>query len=222
MKRDLDQPVRTEQSGTADGGASGAVGRPAGHTPGPGQPGDGVVRGHRPWSARRIPAALIALVVAAAAVLLLVDVVRVRVGRSAAAWRTSLAHELATRPLDDVWVRIGAIVVALLGLWLIVLALTPGLRRRLPLKTSDTDVRAVLDRGAATLFLRDAALRVPGVSRATIHLGRRRLAARADVRFRDPDEVRADVSSALREQLDRLALARPPHRISVRARPSRK
>lgn len=91
-----------------------------------------------------------------------------------------------------------------------------------PLNSSDADVRAVLDRGAATVFLRDAALRVPGVSRATIHLGRRRLAARAEVRFRDPSEVRADVSTALREQLDRLGLANPPTRISVRARHFRK
>ncbi|WP_329191810.1 MULTISPECIES: DUF6286 domain-containing protein [unclassified Streptomyces] len=221
MKGHLDPPVRTEQPGTDDA-AAGATGQPARHPPGTEQPGGGVVRGRRPWSARRIPAALVALVVAGAAVLVLVDVIRVRVGRSAAAWRTSLARELATRPLDDVWIRIGAVVVALLGLWLIVLALTPGLRRRLPLNSSDADVRAVLDRGAATVFLRDAALRVPGVSRATIHLGRRRLAARAEVRFRDPSEVRADVSTALREQLDRLGLANPPTRISVRARHFRK
>ncbi|MFF8267643.1 DUF6286 domain-containing protein [Streptomyces sp. NPDC016562] len=175
---------------------------------------------HRPWSARRTPAALAALVIGAAAGFLLVDVVRVRAGASAAAWRTRLADELATRPLDDVWVRVGAALLAAVGLWLIILALTPGLRRQLPLRTPDDRVQAVLDRDAAALMLRDAALRVPGVSAARVQVGRHRIAARAEVRFRAQADVKADLLTALREQRDRLALARPP-RIGVRVRPRR-
>ncbi|MET9570805.1 DUF6286 domain-containing protein [Streptomyces virginiae] len=174
----------------------------------------------RPWSERRIPAALTALVVAAATGALLFDIVRVRAGGNAAAWRTSLAPELATRPLDDVWIRVGAVVLALLGLWLIVLALTPGLRHQYPLKSPDAHVRAVLDRDAAVMLLRDAALRVPGVSGARIRMRRHRVAARADVRFRSPADVRADLEAALREQIDRLALADPPG-LAVRTRSRR-
>ncbi|KOU30805.1 hypothetical protein ADK53_27775 [Streptomyces sp. WM6373] len=188
-------------------------------SPDPAPPG-GVPPARRPWSARRIPAALTALVVAAATGALLFDVVRVRAGGNAAAWRTSLAPELATRPLDDVWMRVGAAVLALLGLWLIVLALTPGLRHQYPLKSPDAHVRAVLDRDAAVLLLRDAALRVPGVSGARIRMRRHRVAARADVRFRSPAEVRADLEAVLREQIDRLALADPPGlAVRTRARP---
>ncbi|WP_306463735.1 DUF6286 domain-containing protein [Streptomyces sp. WAC07061] len=62
---------------------------------------------------------------------------------------------------------------ALLGLWLILLALTPGLRNQLPLKTPDAQMRAVLERDAAALLLRDAAMRVPGVSAAKIRVGKR-------------------------------------------------
>lgn len=83
-------------------------------------------RTHRPWSARRVSAALVASVILVAAVVALVDVVAVRAGRPAAAWRRHLADELATRPLDDVWVLTGAAVAAVLGIWLIVLALTPA------------------------------------------------------------------------------------------------
>ncbi|MBT2471789.1 hypothetical protein J7E97_28965 [Streptomyces sp. ISL-66] len=162
-----------------------------------------------------------ALVIAAGVATLLFDVVRVRAGHYAAAWRTRLAHELATRPLDDIWMQIGGAGIAILGLWLVVLAVTPGLRQQLPLQSSDTHVRAVLDRDAAVLLLRDAAMRVPGVSGARIRIGRSRISARADVRFRAPADVRADLLIALQEQLERLALARPP-RLDIRARPSRK
>ncbi|MEW2417834.1 DUF6286 domain-containing protein [Streptomyces sp. NPDC046866] len=174
----------------------------------------------RPWSVRRIPAALTALLVAAAAGTLLFDIVRVRVGQPAAAWRTRLAGELATRPLDDVSIRIGAAVVAVLGLWLILLALTPGLRNQLPLKPPDARMRAVLDRDAAALLLRDAAMRVPGVSAARIRVFQHRVRARASVRFRPAAEVKSDLVVALREELDRCALAHAPRlKVRVRARP---
>ncbi|MFF5447977.1 DUF6286 domain-containing protein [Streptomyces sp. NPDC012888] len=194
---------------------------PAAGAHSPGARSDRPHRTHRPWSARRIPAALTALVIGAGAAALLVDVANVRAGRSAAAWRTRLAGELASRPLDDHWIRIGAGVLALLGLWLIFLAVTPGLRRHLPLRTPGPGLRAVLDRRAAENLLRDAALRVPGVSGVRVRLGRHRLRARADVRFRDPPQVRSDLLTALNEELGRLALARP-RSLAVRVRPLRK
>ncbi|MGW7316240.1 DUF6286 domain-containing protein [Streptomyces sp. NPDC054865] len=171
----------------------------------------------RPWSARRIPAAITALIIAAAAGTLLFDVIRVRAGHPAAAWRTRLADDLATRPVDDTLIQIGAAITAALGLWLIILALTPGLRDRLPLKTPGKRMYAVLDRTAAELQLRDAAMHVPGVSAARIKFFQHRVKARADVRFRAPADVKADLQAALLEQLDRLALARPP-RLDVRVR----
>ncbi|ATZ29399.1 DUF6286 domain-containing protein [Streptomyces lavendulae] len=172
----------------------------------------------RPWSARRIPAALTALIIAVAAGTLLFDVIRVRTGQAAAGWRIRLADELAARPLDDPALQIGAAVIAIIGLWLIILALSPGLRHQLPLETPDAKMRAVLDREAAELKLRDAAMRVPGVSAAKVRFFQHRIKARADVRFRAPLDVKADLSAALQEALDRLALARPPS-LDVRVRP---
>ncbi|MGW0771322.1 DUF6286 domain-containing protein [Streptomyces sp. NPDC002676] len=179
-------------------------------------------RGHRtrrPWSARGIPAALVASVILVAAVAALVDVIAVRAGRPAAAWRRHLADALATRSVDDVWMLTGAAVAAALGVWLIVLALTPGLRHWLPLRSSADcpRLRASLDRDGAADLLRDAAMRVPGVGAARIRVRRHRIKARADVRFREPRQVKEDLTAVLDEERDRLALARPP-RIIVRVR----
>ncbi|MFI6448359.1 DUF6286 domain-containing protein [Kitasatospora sp. NPDC050543] len=171
------------------------------------------------WSERRVPAAVAALVVLATCVFLLFDVARVRTGHTAAAWRKALADELATRPINDPWVITGAAVAAALGLWLIILALTPGRRHLLPMAASDNPdaPQAALDRDGAARLLRDAALRVPGVSHADIRVRRRRISARAQVGFRDLDTVYTEVTEALTAQLHALALARVP-RLTVRAR----
>ncbi|MGW6861084.1 DUF6286 domain-containing protein [Streptomyces xanthophaeus] len=175
----------------------------------------------RPWSARRIPAALTALIIAAAAGTLLFDVIRVRAGQAAAGWRIRLADELAARPLDDPALQIGGAALAVIGLWLIILALSPGLRHQLPLETPDAQMRAALDREAAELKLRDAAMRVPAVSAAKVRFFQHRIKVRADVRFRAPVDVKADLLVALQEALNRLDLARPPS-LDVRVRPRHK
>ncbi|MER5515308.1 DUF6286 domain-containing protein [Streptomyces sp. NPDC002763] len=174
-------------------------------------------RSHRPWSARRLPAALVASLVLVAAGAALVDVVAVRAGRPAAAWRRHLADELATRPVDDVWMLTGAAVAAAAGVWLIVLALTPGLRHWLPLRSPAPGLRAALDRDGAADLIRDAAMRVPGVRKARVRVRRHRVKARADIRFREPRQVKDDLTAVLGDECDQLALARPP-RIVVRVR----
>jgi hypothetical protein len=172
-------------------------------------------RVRRFWSTRRVPAVLAALLSAAVTGLLLYDVVSVRAGRSAMRWRRRLAEELATRPLDDLWMIVGAAVAMALGLWLFLLALTPGLRRLLPMRQpvgspGKGEVRAGLDRRAAGLVLRDRAVRVPGVQSAQVAVGRRKVKARARAHFRDLEEVRADLDATLGEAVTFLGLARQP------------
>ncbi|MFJ5798588.1 DUF6286 domain-containing protein [Streptomyces decoyicus] len=182
-------------------------------------------RSRRPWSARRIPACLAASLILLAAGALLFEAIWIRAGHRATAWWTTLTDELATRPLGNLWVLTGAAVAAALGLWLIMLALTPGLRRQLPLRVPADDhgrIRAVLDRKGAALLLRDAAMRVPGVSTARVRVRRRRVTVRAGVGFRDTADVKDDLTDTLRrEERDQLALARPP-RLRVRVRRSTK
>ncbi|OKI08203.1 hypothetical protein A6A06_33565 [Streptomyces sp. CB02923] len=178
-------------------------------------------RAHRFWAARRVPSALVALVVLGAAGLLLYDVAAVRADRPAMAWRKRLASELASRHLDDVWVLTGAAVAVALGLWLLVLALTPGLRGVLPMRRTSADVRGGLDRAAAALVLRDRAVEVPGVQSVRVAVGRRRAKARAVSHFRELDEVRRDLDTALGDGLRQLGLARRLT-LSVRVRRSAK
>lgn len=80
------------------------------------------------WSARRVPAGIVALLLLLLAGIFLYDIAAVRADRPAMHWRRALSEQLAERPLDDIWVLIGAGVAAALGLWLIVLALTGSAR----------------------------------------------------------------------------------------------
>ncbi|MET9672552.1 DUF6286 domain-containing protein [Streptomyces sp. NPDC006482] len=174
------------------------------------------------WAVRRIPAAVLAAVVLGGAGLLLYDVASVRAERSAMAWRRELADALASRPLDRASVLTGAALAVALGVWLLILAATPGLRAVLPMRRDHADVRAGLDREAAALALRDRVMEVSGVRSVRVRVGRAKVAVRAVSHFRPLDEVRADVETVLATGVDELGLAHPPA-LSVRvSRPPRK
>ena len=61
----------------------------------------------------------------------------------------------------------------------------------------------------AALVLRDRAMEVPGVRSVRVEVSRRKVKARAQSHFRELDEVRADLDSALGEGIRQLGLARP-------------
>ncbi|MGW0839762.1 DUF6286 domain-containing protein [Streptomyces sp. NPDC002787] len=174
------------------------------------------------WSARRVPAGILAVLLLAGAGLFLYDVAAVRADRPAMEWRRWLARQLAERPLDDAWVLVGAGVVVALGLCLLVLAATPGLRDVLPMRRVHPRVRAGLHRGAAALALRDRAMEVSGVQSVRVRAGRKRIDVRAVSHFRELDEVRADLDVTLADGIRGLGLSRPPA-LSVHVRrPGRK
>jgi len=174
------------------------------------------------WSARRIPAGIVALLVLAVAGLFLYDIAAVRAHRPAMAWRRELARQLAQRPLDDTWVLVGAGVGAALGLWLLVLAVTPGLRGILPMRRTHADVRAGLHREAAAFVLRDRAMEVAGVQSVRVRMRRARADVYAVSHFRELGDVRADLNAALDYAIRGLGLTHPPA-LSVHVRrPGRK
>ncbi|MEO3852059.1 DUF6286 domain-containing protein [Streptomyces sp. B8F3] len=180
-----------------------------------------VGRARRFWSARRVPAAIVALVLLAASGFLLYDVVSVRAGQPGMHWRRWLAHKLSTVHLDNTWVMASTAAIAAIGLWLVVMALTPGLRHLLPMQRPCADIRAGLDRSAAGLILRDRAMEVPGVQSAKLSVGRRRAKARAVSHFRDLDDVSKELHTTLDQELRQLGLARQP-KVSVRAKRAKK
>ncbi|MGW2047522.1 DUF6286 domain-containing protein [Streptomyces sp. NPDC001858] len=173
-------------------------------------PGRGGPAGHRFWSARRVPAGIVAVALLVVAGAFLYDVAAVRADREAMAWRSELARQLAERPLDDIWVLVGAGVAAALGAWLILLAVTPGLRDVLQMDRPQPDVRAGLQRAAAALVLRDRAMEVAGVQSVRVRAGRRKADVRAVCHFRDLDDVRADLDAVLTHAVRGLGLTRPP------------
>lgn len=174
------------------------------------------------WSPRRVPAGVVAVLIVAGAGLLLYDIVAVRTHHPAMHWRRALARQLAERQLEDTWVLAGAGVAVVLGLWLVVLAVTPGRRGLLPMRRPHPDVRAALGRDAAALLLRDRALDVSGVRSVRVRVRRTKADVRAVSHFRDVDDVHADLALTLGEAIRGLGLTRPPT-LSVRvARPGRK
>ncbi|MFD9933447.1 DUF6286 domain-containing protein [Streptomyces massasporeus] len=174
------------------------------------------------WSARRVPAGIVALLLLGLTGLFLYDIVSVRAGRPGMYWRRELAEQLAERPLDDTWVLVGAGVAAVLGLWLLILAVTPGLRGVLPMRRTHTGVRAGLHRDAAATAVRDRAMEVAGVQAARVRVRRRRADVRAVSHFRELDDVHTELDDVLADAVRGLGLSRPPS-LSVRVRrPGRK
>ncbi|MEV7191921.1 DUF6286 domain-containing protein [Streptomyces sp. NPDC093510] len=190
------------------------------HQPPPTLSGD--EKAPRFWSRRRVPAALLALLALGGTGLLLYDIVAVRADHPAMWWRRELAHRLGERTLDDTAVLVGAAVAALAGLWLLVLAATPGQRGLLPMRRTRSDVRAGLYRGAAAMVLRDRAMDVPGVQSARVRVKRSKVDVRAVSHFRELDDVRGDLDTTLADGIRELGLARAPGLAVHVARPGRK
>ncbi|MET9195132.1 DUF6286 domain-containing protein [Streptomyces olivaceus] len=180
-------------------------------------------RARRPWSARPGPAALVALVGAAASGALLYDVLSVHLAdRRPAPWRTGAVDWLATHGPGDTAVVAGGAVAAVLGAWLLCLALTPGLRGVLPMAPvpGQRRQRAVLDRTAAAELVRDTASAVPGVTHVRVRCGRRRVRLRAHLAFGDRATTRAALRTAAGTALAGLGLARPLRpRVALRTEP---
>ncbi|MDX3539683.1 DUF6286 domain-containing protein [Streptomyces sp. MB09-01] len=180
-------------------------------------PGSGRTRRFR--SARRVPAALTALAVLGVAGLFLYDLAAVRAGRPAMGWRRDLAHWLETRTPADLPVQVTGGALAVAGAVLLLLALTPGLRRILTMRTpgQHASVRAGLGRKDAAQVLRDRAMEVSGVRSVRVKVGRSRIGVRATSHFRELDDVRADLDAVLAVGVEELGLAHPPQ-LLVRVR----
>ncbi|MFD8786933.1 DUF6286 domain-containing protein [Kitasatospora sp. NPDC059599] len=181
--------------GTADAEPGGESGEASGRA----APG----KVHRLRAPRTVAATLVATVVLVAAGALLYDVIAVRAGQPARRWRTQIADELATRHLDDVWVLVGAGVATLLGGCLLWLAIAPGLGRWLVLRPYGGTAAAV-DRAGIGHLLTDRAAGLAGIDHLRIRVGRRRVRVSL-TGAADP----ASVQRQLREELDRVGLARP-------------
>ncbi|WP_460107106.1 DUF6286 domain-containing Asp23/Gls24 family envelope stress response protein [Streptomyces sp. YKOK-J1] len=170
----------------------------------------------RLWSGRRLPAAGTAAVAALVCGALAADLVRVRgTHRPAAAWRVSAVHWLSGHGPGDAPVVAAGALTALLGLWMAVLAVTPGLRRRATVRARAPRFVAVVDRSAVESLVRDAVTEVAGVGPVRVRVRRRRVTVRAGLLFGEHAGARAAVTAAAGGALASCGLRRSP-RLRVR------
>ncbi|MFF8948236.1 DUF6286 domain-containing protein [Streptomyces sp. NPDC014940] len=170
----------------------------------------------RLWSGRRLPAAGAAAAAALVCGALTADLVRVRgAHRPASAWRVAAVHWLSGHGPGDASVVAAGALTALLGAWLTVLAVTPGLRRRVTVCTPAPRVVAAVDRSAVESLVHDAVTAVAGVGRARVRVRRRRVTVRAGLLCGELAGARAAVTAAAGGALTSCGLSRVP-RLRVR------
>ncbi|MET7289354.1 DUF6286 domain-containing Asp23/Gls24 family envelope stress response protein [Streptomyces sp. NPDC005573] len=170
----------------------------------------------RLWSGRSTPMAVLALLAAAASAAVTADVLRVHLtGRPAAVWRAHTVNWLSAHGPQDTAVVVGGACMAALGVWLCVLAATPGCRRWLTLLADGGAPGAVVDRSTVAALVRDAVAATPGVTAVRVRAGRRRVLVRARLGFGDRDRAHASATAAACRAVDGCLLRRAP-RVSVR------
>ncbi|MFF3756051.1 DUF6286 domain-containing protein [Streptomyces sp. NPDC002185] len=163
------------------------------------------------WSARRVPTAVLLLVGTAVAATVTADVLRVRVlHHHPAAWRLRAVDWLSGHGPGDPAVTAGSLVAVALGVWLLVLALTPGRRRQLALGTAASGVRGAVDRKAVAALVQDAVDEVNGLTGVRVRVGRRRVLVRARLAFGERGDALRHAVAAAEGAVERCRLRRPP------------
>ncbi|MGW5334383.1 Asp23/Gls24 family envelope stress response protein [Streptomyces bauhiniae] len=110
------------------------------------------------WAQRRLPLGVLTLLATLTCGALATDLVLVHTGhRPAALWRTGALHWLYVHGPGEPPVTAAALGCLLLGVWLIVLAVTPGRRGPLTAHSPAPAARVAVDRGTVAALLRDTA-----------------------------------------------------------------
>ncbi|MFJ8487465.1 DUF6286 domain-containing Asp23/Gls24 family envelope stress response protein [Streptomyces sp. NPDC094038] len=165
----------------------------------------------RRWSQRRVPVAVLTALAAASCGALAFDMLQVHTAhRAAAPWRVGAVDLLSGHgPGDPAVVAVGA-PTALLGVWLILLAVTPGRRHQSTVRVPAARVEAAVDRSAVQLLVRHAVADVAGIGAVRVRVRRRRVTVRAGLCFGDRAKTRDAVTSAARAALTACNLRRVP------------
>ncbi|MER8018068.1 DUF6286 domain-containing Asp23/Gls24 family envelope stress response protein [Streptomyces griseoluteus] len=173
------------------------------------------------WAQRRLPLGVLTLLATLTCGALATDLILVHTGhRPAAPWRTGALHWLYAHGPGELPVTAAALGCALLGVWLIVLAVTPGRRGLLTAHSPAAATRVAVDRGAVAALLRDTAAGTEGVDTVAVRVRRRRATVRAALAFGDRAAARDQITEAARRVLAECGLRRPLRlRVAVRPLP---
>ncbi|MFJ8056765.1 DUF6286 domain-containing Asp23/Gls24 family envelope stress response protein [Streptomyces sp. NPDC096142] len=169
------------------------------------------------WSGRRTPVTLLTLLATVACGALAFDLIQVHTAhRTASAWRVSAVHWLADHGPGDPVVVIAGAAVALIGVWMVVLALTPGLRHRSTVVAAAERVDAAVDRSAVESLVRDTVGDVPGIASVRVRARRRRVTVRTRLAFGDRALAHTAATAAARAAVTSCRLRREPRlRVTV-------
>ncbi|MGW4227528.1 DUF6286 domain-containing Asp23/Gls24 family envelope stress response protein [Streptomyces bauhiniae] len=173
------------------------------------------------WAQRRLPLGVLTLLATLTCGALATDLILVHTGhRPAALWRTGALHWLYVHGPGEPPVTAAALGCALLGVWLIVLAVTPGRRGLLTAHSPAPATRVAVDRGTVAALLRDTAAGTEGVDTVAVRVRRRRATVRAALAFGDRAAARDQITDAARRVLAECGLRRPLRlRVAVRPLP---
>jgi hypothetical protein len=175
----------------------------------------------RSFGPRRVlPSVVTAALLAAAAIILTVEVVGALVGRPPGVLPVvDLARLGRSLRWDDVLVLAVASLLAALGLLLLLLALRPGRLRAIPLRSDDANMVLGIARPDLRRYVARAAEDVDGVDRARVRVRGRRIRVRAVSPLHDVGGLTDRVRGTVTERLDELAPLHRPHlRVTVRHR----
>ncbi|NEB05074.1 DUF6286 domain-containing protein [Streptomyces sp. SID13726] len=163
----------------------------------------------RLWSRRRVPVALVTWAAAVGCGALVLDLARVHFAdRTPGVWRTWAVHWLSGHgPGDPAVVAAGGLT-ALAGLWMVVLALTPGHRRQYTVRGPGPRIDTVVERSTVAVLIRDAVTGVDGVTGVRTRVRGRRVAVRAALAFGDRAAAHTAVTAAARDALAACRLRR--------------
>lgn len=175
----------------------------------------------RAFGPRRVlPSVVTAALLAAAAIILAIEVVGALVGRPPGVLPVGRLASLGRSLHWDDWLVLAiASFLAALGLLLLLLALRPGRLRAIPLRSGDANVVLGIARPDLRRYVARAAESVDGVDRARVKVRRHRVRVHAVSPLHDAGGLADQVRSAVAERLGELAPLHRPHlRVTVRHR----
>ncbi|MFE6225935.1 MULTISPECIES: DUF6286 domain-containing protein [unclassified Streptomyces] len=162
----------------------------------------------RPWSSRRAAATGAASAVAVVSALTVWTALHAHLpGIAAPPWEG--AGQWPAVPGGRTLRRPAAWAAVIAGGWLILLALTPGHRRLLPLRCPGP-AQAVVSRRHAARLIRAAVAEVPGVRVRAVRCTLRRVTVRAEAAYGAPHDLRDAATGTIERAVRNLALGRTP------------
>ncbi|WP_405146183.1 DUF6286 domain-containing protein [Sphaerisporangium sp. NBC_01403] len=168
---------------------------------------------------RTVAAAVTALLLAAAALVTFVGAVAALARGRAQVPPLTWLGPIGRAHWSDPAALTTAAVACVLGIWLLILALTPGRPRAIPIASEDPRTVTGITRTGLSRHLATVAAKVDGVSRARVRLRRNRVHVTASTPLRDASGLPDQVTQAVVERLEELRPLRPVRvRVTVRQR----